>query len=495
MVEFSLELALGEAGDFGGLAEGDFAADVEADGEMEGFPFRAAVFFEGLRQRQVHGEGLAEFLDWLKVVCEGSSCRRWVGLLKEGVAFPRLFAVIVGWMMLMAQARGAEREEEIFEKLRANPGAAYEGRMMRYAFYFGSHGEPIGLVADLMAGKEEFTKAICQELRKRETAKLFAYRDALIRVLARSKDAAAIPWLKERIEGNGKAEIQESFLQVWAAEYFRGADHLEIRAVKEPSAWLGFWREWFREERDEQIRFSILKAIHAWLYDAETLAFLKELARNRNQTAEIRMLTQVALTKRGEKPDNGTLKDVAEKVMGGGSVRVSLVFEMIEDMPHEAFAPMLITLVPESPEEKVGNAQWLLERITFRRDVVGKRAWDAWARESLAKGRAEWLKDASARITSLATTNVAGAAAFLDKATYRWKDPIMLGTMEELLRFPELHKNITGWINLTNGHYHEVPGLVEELRRLARRIELPGTDDLSKHYRQMTNSWEFMKQR
>jgi hypothetical protein len=127
------------------------------------------------------------------------------------MAFPRLLMVIVGWVMLLGQVRGAERADEIFAKLRAFPGAAYEGRMMRYAFYFGSHGEPIGSVVDLIAGKEEFTEAICQELRKPETAKLFAYRDALIRVLARTKDAAAIPWLRERIRGDGKGEIQESF--------------------------------------------------------------------------------------------------------------------------------------------------------------------------------------------------------------------------------------------------------------------------------------------
>jgi len=132
----------------------------------------------------------------------------------------------------------------------------------------------------------------------------------------------------------------------------------------------------------------------------------------------------------------------------------------------------LLTLVEEGPAEEYGNAQWCLERITFRRDVQGLSGWQTWFKNNGGKSRHQWMQEASFELIQLAHTNIPAADAFLDKATYRWKDPLMFDTMDALAAHQQLHNHIVGWIDLTYGQYHcvYVPPFFFRQKRTSKRL-------------------------
>lgn len=385
------------------------------------------------------------------------------------------------------QAQPDQNLKKVFADLRA-----FKQEKTAFLGYFGHHGEPHPLLIELIRGGPQFTSAVCEEIDSAEPSKYPAYREALYYVLSRVKDPGSIPWLQKRIASTNRLEVSELWLNRWSIQYLRGAEPNELRQIRSPSDWSEFFTNWFNAETNSHIKFQLIKALHSSLYDPSALQFLVALE-NRPELEDHELLvTQVALQKRGRPINVKKLEQAIAHLSKTDGAR-KLLLDVAEDMPHEAFVPWLLEIVDERPMEEYGNAQWALERITFRRDVLGKTAWLRWLADNGKKTRQQWADQASSELISLAATNVASAYSFTDKAMYRWKDPIMVRTIEKLIVYKELHRPIVGWINLTYAHYHEVPGLRDRLRKLAARIELPSDDDLSNHYRSMTNSWDFVK--
>lgn len=134
----------------------------------------------------------------------------------------------------------------------------------------------------------------------------------------------------------------------------------------------------------------------------------------------------------------------------------------------------------------------MLEAITFRRDVQGRAAWQEWVAVHGNEGRKAWKEQASFQVLELAKTNLPVAKVFLDKAMYRWKDPLMLSTMQRLVEFKPVHSEIVGWINLTYGHHPHLPGLRDQLRALALRIQKESGDELEDWAKRLMQEWDFL---
>ena len=214
-----------------------------------------------------------------------------------------------------------------------------------------------------------------------------------------------------------------------------------------------------------------------------------------SKTGDEDLLTaQPFLQQQGRPLDADKLRK-AIKRLGNSERGRKILLEYANEMKHEAFVPSLLETVEENPEEDSGNAQWVLEAITFRRDVQGRAAWQKWAGEHGKEGRKAWTEEASTQLLALAKTNLPAAQTFMDKAMYRWNSPIMLPTMERLADFKNhcISSEIVGWINLTyNDDYHHPPQFSDQLRILALRIQKESEPDLKDWAKRLMYNWDFL---
>jgi hypothetical protein len=158
----------------------------------------------------------------------------------------------------------------------------------------------------------------------------------------------------------------------------------------------------------------------------------------------------------------------------------------------EAAIPWLIEMVDDQPEETYGNPQWILEEITFLRDVQGRTKWRKWATDHAGENRIVWVEQASTQLLALATSDLPAAETFLEKAKYRWCDPLMLPTMERLADYTPLRSEIIGWINLTYRYHPHNPQLKDRLRHLALQVQHGGEDELEPWARRLMHEWDFL---
>jgi len=388
----------------------------------------------------------------------------------------------------MARNLTAEQSkpENIFKELKSLPQASDD-----FSAYYDMHGNANQRLQVLMVGRFEFTTNICRELDSTD-AKLFpGYVAALYDVLATVKDPASIPWLERHLAGSRRDQIFTDWLPHWRT-YLRGAGTEDERWFAGREKWAAFFLKWAKSETQPEQRTAVLRTMQGWLNDPQTLAFFVQLEADSKTSDEDLLTAQLFLQQQGQPFDAEKLQKVIKR-LGNSERGRKILLEYANEMKHEAFVPWLLETVEENPEEDSGNAQWVLEAITFRRDVQGRAAWQKWAGEHGKEGRKAWMEEASIQLLALAKTNLPAAQTFMDKAMYRWKGPIMLPTMERLADFKPLHNEIVGWINLTyNGARHHPPQFCDQLRTLALRIQKESEPDLADWAKRLMHDWDFL---
>jgi len=164
------------------------------------------------------------------------------------------------------------------------------------------------------------------------------------------------------------------------------------------------------------------------------------------------LCAQLYLRQHGRTYDRAKTK-AALTALGSSTAGRKLLLRYANELRDPLFIPWLIDRVePTETEVEVGNAQWILEEITFCRHVSGPDGWRRWWKEHSAEDRGQWIATAVAEIKRLAQTNRQAAHLALEKAVYRWKDLDALCSMRQLVGQPDLASDLIGWINLS---YHE----------------------------------------
>jgi hypothetical protein len=229
--------------------------------------------------------------------------------------------------------------------------------------------------------------------------------------------------------------------------------------------------------------------MQGWLHEPATLECFRRIEQSTRASGEEILIAQLYLQQHGASFSTNLLETTIEHLSGiKGSQPVLL--EHADEFRHEAFLPWLVSIVDDGRTEESGDAQWVLEAITFRRDIQGRAAWRKWATLHIAEGRRAWKDRAVTELEALAKTNPPAAKQFMDKAMYRWKDPILLQDMERLADHKSLHNEILGWINLTY-EYHQ-KRLQPRFRALALRILKDSERDLEDWARRLTLDWDFL---
>lgn len=231
--------------------------------------------------------------------------------------------------------------------------------------------------------------------------------------------------------------------------------------------------------------------MQGWCHTPQTLEFFARLERDSNAEGEELLIAQLYLQQHGSAPDTKRLRQTINRLQISKDGQ-KILLEFAEAMRHETFVSWLLEITEENPKTEFGDAQGTLEKITFRRDISGDEAWKKWAAQHGAEGRRAWLNEASSKILNLAKTNLPAAKAFLDKAMYRWNDPILLPTTERLTEFKPLHSQIVGWINLTYADYPHLPGFREKLRTLGAQIQNESEKSLEDWAKRLMLGWDFL---
>lgn len=354
--------------------------------------------------------------------------------------------------------------------------------------YYDLHGNAHQSLQTLMIARFAATDSICTELDSESAMDLPRYRAALFHVLAEVKDPASIPWLERQLQGSRKDDVVQYWLPHWKT-YLRGASVGEVKWLTEPAKWSQFFYHWWQRETNADDRVSILRAMLGWLHDPGTLARFREIEQSSRSSDEEILLAQLYLHQHTTVFSTNRLKETIDR-LGTAQDKEDFLLGCADEFRHEAFVPWLIQVVEQFPKEESGNAQWVLEAITFRRDVVGHEAWQHWISRHREEGRQKWKEDAIAELKTLANTNSAAAVRFMERAMYRWKDIALLSDMEQLANYKSLHNEIIGWINLTYQYRHQQ--FRSRLQSLALKIVNESENDLEDWAKRLTKAWDFL---
>ena len=229
-------------------------------------------------------------------------------------------------------------------------------------------------------------------------------------------------------------------------------------------------------------------AIQGWLHDTNTLDFFTRIERSGKESGEELLVAELYLQQHGQTFDSARLASVIEQ-FPKTTESEEILLKYAGELRHQSFVPWLLQIVEEEPREKYGNAQWVLEGITFRLDVRGRTAWNDWAAKHANETRAIWKEQAVSELLALAKTNLPAAQKFMSEANYRWNDVMLLADMERLAEFKPLHSEIVGWINLT---YHQQPFVRARFRALALKIQRESGDSLERWAKELMRSWDFL---
>jgi hypothetical protein len=91
-----------------------------------------------------------------------------------------------------------------------------------------------------------------------------------------------------------------------------------------------------------------------------------------------------------------------------------------------------------------------LQKITFETRVLHKPEWQQWFASHGDAGREAWLRRAQDAFRRLVQQDEDSAAAFFEKAVYKWNDIAWLSFVErDLVHRPRFRNDVAGWINLT----------------------------------------------
>jgi hypothetical protein len=359
------------------------------------------------------------------------------------------------------------RVEELLAKLRELP----QGRFLGNA-YFDMHGNVNDALQELMIIRFAATQRICTELDSTDRAKLPDYVEALYDVLGFVKDPGSIGWLEKGFKGERAGELNALYMRRWRT-FLRGADCEDVRWVEGSAQWSAFFRRLLEHEVDPERRIETLRAMQGWLHDPDTLAFFESQECSRAVRGHELLIAQAYLHQHGRSIDAVRLRATIDELKGTPQ-GAELLLEFADEIRHEAFVPWLVSVAgPKTYEEGVGSVQWVLEEITFRRDVSGHDEWEAWYAGHGTEGRHVWINEAVREFLQLLAADPTKANAFLERAVYRWKDVMLLPYVDELLKHKVIHNELVGWINLTYRPYWR-----EELRPVAERIIAESGNDL-----------------
>jgi hypothetical protein len=349
------------------------------------------------------------------------------------------------------------------------------------------HGNANAQLQELMVLRFAATRRICQELDSTERSTLPLHVRTLHNVLAFVKDPASIGWLERNLESDRAGEFYDFYLPHWHT-FLWGAPHEDVKWVQGAEHWSAFFRRLYAREHDEQHRVEILEAMRAWLHDADTLTFFANMERSPEVTGHALLIAQAYLHQHGV-PLNADRVNATIEQLRVEPETAKLLLEYADEIRHEAYIPWLISIVgPKTPKDQVGSAQWVLEEITFRRDVSGQDEWEAWYARFGSENRRVWADRVVREYLGLLEADPTQALAFLDRAMYRWKDILLLPHMDELLKHKVIHNELVGWINLT---YR--PHWRNELQAVARRILAESGDDLEGWAKGLLHGLDFLE--
>ena len=389
--------------------------------------------------------------------------------------------MVLAFAAVSVAAAEAASSKELFARLRNLPQQPAGGFITPSAYY-DMHGNPVDDLRALTIGRFGFTSEICDELGATDPRTHPEYVSALYGVLAKVCDPASIPWLAQRVAGAGRQEIYD----YWLPRFGTGK-----KWQVTPEKWSEFFERWLQSDTAISHRTEIVSALSR-LECLRTFEFFTREVGDATTSGRDLLIALRYRCEHGVAPDPARIREAIAQ-NGGSPESREVLLQYLTSLASEAAVPWLIEVVESQPEEKYGNAQWLLEQITFRRDVWGREHWQSWAAAHATENRERWMRDASAQVVALAKSDPVAAKAFLRKAVYRWCDPVMLPTMERLAEFKELRSEIVGWINLTYGYHPEIPQLRERLRALAEKIQKSGNaNDLEEWARNLMKEWDFL---
>ena len=347
--------------------------------------------------------------------------------------------------------------------------------------YYDMHGNANEDLRALTVGRFSFTAAICAELDAANPRIHPAYVAALYGVLAKVCDPNLILWLEQRLSGNRRNEIYSHWLPG-----FGTSEKWLVGAEK----WSAFLEKWAEVETGQEHRTEVFRAMTR-LQSTRTLAFFTRMEKDPKAAGEDWLIAANYLCEHGIVLNSSRLRETIH-LFGGSASGKEILSHYVNVLRNELATPWLISVVDQQPEEKYGNAQWILEEITFCRDTQGLDQWQKWAANHLSDGRSVWMREASARLLDLAKSDLPAAKAFLQKAIYRWHDPMMFPTMEKLAEFKPLHSEVVSWINLMYSYHRHVPHLGDRLRVLALKIQGDDENELENWARRLMHGWDFL---
>lgn len=250
----------------------------------------------------------------------------------------------------------------------------------------------------------------------------------------------------------------------WHTQLY-GASHEDLKWLRQPDEWAAFFRRLIIDTAGEKERIALEHVMAGWFSDRETIDFFVRLEKTASVQSEELLCAQLYLRQHKLTYDTEKTRASITALSSSESGR-KMLLAYADELRDPVFVPWLIEIVePAKGKVEVGNAQWILEEITFCREISGRSSWSRWFEQHKNESRGQWIAAAMAEFTRTAKGNPPAAHAILREAVYRWKDRDTLPYMKRLIGQPELASDLVGWINLS---YHEY--WREDLRAVAAEV-------------------------
>lgn len=285
-------------------------------------------------------------------------------------------------------------------------------------------------------------------------------RNALALTLGFIRDPAAIAWLESQSPGD--LEFHEAYWLGWT----RSGPHMGAWPwLIERHRWLAYWWRALDKAPTPEIRVRILSLL-ATFDDGSVLEKMHVRMATAGDPREM-LVIAAYLDAHGAKYDEQRLRN-AIAAMSKAPEDVDFVASVAYHFHHPAFVPYLIEHADVTMWYSPGTrpAQLPLERITYRQDVEGKAAWQAWYAQHGREPRSRWREAALAPFRELLHRDRKAAARWFEKGVYVLAEIDLLDFVQTHIEpHPEFRSHLAGWVNLTYA-----PLLRSRLQPLAQRL-------------------------
>lgn len=189
------------------------------------------------------------------------------------------------------------------------------------------------------------------------------------------KDPAAIPWLEGRRHiDDGDALNQSLIGERWCTRLY-GVSHGDSKWLRNPDQWAAFFRRVISATAREGERIPLERVLAAWFNDQETIDFFVGLVKTASVQSEELLCAQLYLRQHKLPFVTGKTKASILAMSSSGPGR-EILLRYADELRDPVFVPWLIENVePATKAVEVGNAQWILEEITFCRGISGQSSW------------------------------------------------------------------------------------------------------------------------